>query len=152
MATGRIDVEAKQLDNPSILRGDSLMLRPKALDHVGLIVSDVDRSVRFYEALGLELVRRSEPGSGRSAAVLKVGDQEINMFCNPELIEATRNQPQKIDHLCLMMESATIDDLVGALREAGLGIVSGPVKRRDGAAVFLNDPDGVRVELQIRDT
>ena len=128
------------------------MLRPKALDHVGLIVSDVDRSVRFYEALGLELVRRSEPGSGRSAAVLKVGDQEINMFCNPELIEATRDQPQKIDHLCLMMESATIDDLVGALREAGLDIVRGPVKRRDGAAVFLNDPDGVRVELQIRDT
>jgi len=50
-----------------------------------------------------------------------------------------------------MMESATIDDLIGALREAGLDIVRGPVKRRDGAAVFLNDPDGVRVELQIRD-
>jgi methionine synthase II (cobalamin-independent) len=49
-----------------------------------------------------------------------------------------------------MMESATIDDVVEALREAGLDIVSGPVKRREGAAVFLNDPDGVRVELQVR--
>jgi hypothetical protein len=50
-----------------------------------------------------------------------------------------------------MMESATIDDVVGALREAGLDIAGGPVKRREGAAVFLNDPDGVRVELQVRD-
>jgi lactoylglutathione lyase len=129
------------------------MLRPKALDHVGLIVSDVDRSVRFYEALGLELLRRSEPGSGRSAAVLKVGEHgEINMFYNPELIEASRNQAQKIDHLCLMMESTTIDDVVEALHAAGLDIISGPIQRRDGAAVFVNDPDGVRVELQVKRT
>jgi hypothetical protein len=49
-----------------------------------------------------------------------------------------------------MMESATIEDLVAALREAALDIASGPRKRRDGAAVFLNDPNGVRVELRIR--
>jgi catechol 2,3-dioxygenase-like lactoylglutathione lyase family enzyme len=51
------------------------MLRPKALDHVGLIVTDMDRSLRFYQALGLELMRRSERGAG-SSAVLKVGAQE----------------------------------------------------------------------------
>jgi catechol 2,3-dioxygenase-like lactoylglutathione lyase family enzyme len=55
------------------------MLRPKALDHVGLIVTDLDRSLRFYKALGLELLRRSERCTG-SSAVLKVGAQEINVF------------------------------------------------------------------------
>jgi lactoylglutathione lyase len=124
------------------------MLRPKALDHVGLIVTDMDRSLRFYQALGLELLRRSERGTG-SSVVLKVGAQEINVFCDPDATD--RSGPQRIDHFCLMMESATIDDVVGALREAGLDIASGPVKRREGAAVFLNDPDGVRVELQVRD-
>jgi catechol 2,3-dioxygenase-like lactoylglutathione lyase family enzyme len=96
----------------------------------------------------LELLRRSERGTG-SSAVLKVGAQEINVFCNPD--SADRSGPQRIDHFCLMVESATIDDVVEALREAGLDIASGPVKRREGAAVFLNDPDGVRVELQVRD-
>jgi catechol 2,3-dioxygenase-like lactoylglutathione lyase family enzyme len=107
------------------------MLRPKALDHVGLIVTDLDRSLRFYKALGLELLRRSERCTG-SSAVLKVGAQEINVFCNSN--SADRSGPQRIDHFCLMMEGATIDDVVQALREAGLGIASGPVKRREGAA------------------
>jgi lactoylglutathione lyase len=120
------------------------MLRPKTLDHVGLIVTDMDRSLRFYQALGLELLRRSERGTG-SSAVLKVGAQEINVFCDPD--SADGSGPQRIDHFCLM-ESATIDDVVGALREARLDIASGPEKRREGAAVFLNDPDGVRVELR----
>jgi catechol 2,3-dioxygenase-like lactoylglutathione lyase family enzyme len=127
------------------------MLRPKALDHVGLTVSDMDRSLNFYVGLGLELLRRSEQGpDGASSAVLKVGDQEINVFCRPDFVPIHRDEPHGIDHFCLMMESATIDDLVEALRQAGIDIVSGPVKRRDGTALFVNDPDGARVELQIR--
>ncbi len=126
------------------------MLRPKALDHVGLIVSDMDRSVKFYQRLGLELLRRSEHGAeGASSAVLKVGDQEINLFCRPDFVSDHRDDPRGIDHFCLMMENVTIDDLVEALFQAGIHIVSGPVERRAGAALFVTDPDGARVELQI---
>jgi catechol 2,3-dioxygenase-like lactoylglutathione lyase family enzyme len=127
------------------------MLRPKALDHVGLSVSDMDRSLRFYRVLGLELLRRSGLGAGGASwAVLKVGDQEINVFCNSDIVPAHRDDPRGIDHFCLMMESATIEEIVAALRQAGIDIVSGPEKRRDGTAVFIHDPDGIRVELQIR--
>lgn len=128
------------------------MLRPKALDHVGLIVTDMDRSLRFYtEALGLELLRRSgQDAGGANSAVLNVGDQEINVFCRPDLMMACRDEPLRIDHFCLTMESATMDDVIRALRQATIDIVSGPVKRRDGTSVFVNDPDGVRVELLIK--
>jgi catechol 2,3-dioxygenase-like lactoylglutathione lyase family enzyme len=61
------------------------MLKPKALDHVGIIVTDMDRSLRFYtEGLGLELLRRQ--GDGRDGfAAIKAGSAELNVFCNPGL-------------------------------------------------------------------
>ena len=54
-----------------------------------------------------------------------------------------------MDHFCVRMEAASVDELMVDLRQAGLEIVSGPVKRRDGTSLFLSDPDGVRVELQL---
>jgi hypothetical protein len=36
------------------------------------------------------------------------------------------------------------------LGEAGNPIACGPIERRVGAAIFVSGPDGIRVELQIR--
>jgi glyoxylase I family protein len=129
------------------------MLRPKALDHVGLTVTDMDRSLRFYcEVLGLELLRRSAKGAnGAASAVLRVGSQEINVFSDAAFASARfGDAPPGIDHFCLEIESATIDDVVGALRQAGVEIAKGPVPRRDGIALFVGDPDGCRVELIVK--
>jgi catechol 2,3-dioxygenase-like lactoylglutathione lyase family enzyme len=120
------------------------MLRLKALDHVGILVADLDRSLRFYvDGLGMELMRRRE-----GAAVVKIGDQEINMFANPGL--PAGSEPQRIDHFCLTVDYADADALIAALHEAGIAIARGPIARRDGTAFFLRDPDGVQVELQIK--
>ena len=124
------------------------MLRPKALDHVGLIVTDMDRSLRFYTDLGLELLRRSDQRvGGGSSAVLKVGDQEINVFSGAEAASHQREGFQAIDHFCLAMENASIDDVLAGLRQVGIDVARGPIERRDGTSVFIGDPDGIRVEL-----
>ena len=128
------------------------MLRIKGLDHVGLLVTDLGQSLRFYvETLGLELLRRREGADGTSSAVVKVGDQEINLFCNPNFIPGT-NERHGIDHFCLMMESGTMNELVAALGEAGLEIAKEPTEWRDGGTVFLHDHDDIRVELSIRNS
>jgi len=125
------------------------MVRPKALDHVGLLVTDMDRSLRFYEALGLELLRRKGPNAeGVSSAVLRVGEQEINVFSDPAFVAAEKGE--RIHHFCLAMECAGIADLVAALRRAGIEIAKGPIERRDGTSLFVSDPDGVRVELIVK--
>ena len=126
------------------------MLRPKALDHVGLLVADMDRSLRFYQALGLTLLRRREGDGGASSAVLKVGEQELNVFCSPAIDAASGDGPRPLDHFCLEMDGAAVSDLVAALQEAGIEIARGPTQRREGFAVFLRDPDGVNVELQVK--
>jgi lactoylglutathione lyase len=125
------------------------MLRLKALDHVGLTVTDMDRSLRFYcDALGLELLRQTNRSGGVTSAVLRIGDQEINIFCDPQFVPDEKDGGHSlIDHFCLEVDSATIEDVVAELRQAGVEVAKGPVKRRDGTSLFVSDPDGCRVEL-----
>ena len=39
------------------------MLRPRNFEHIGIVATDFERSLRFYSALGLEVLRRR--GEGR---------------------------------------------------------------------------------------
>ena len=125
------------------------MLRPRALDHVGLKVTDMDRSLAFYcDGLGLKLLRRRDRAPGQATAVLAVGEQEMNLFSDPQFaVTAAGGDPPGLDHFCLEMEGASIDELMAALSRAGIAIAKPPVKRSDGVSLFVADPDGCRVEL-----
>ena len=127
------------------------MLRPKALDHVALTVSDMDKTLHFYhQLLGLELLRTSDPGAdGGRSAVLKVGGQELNVFSRPDFVSVANDNAVGMDHFCLNMDAASIDDVMADLRRAGVDTFRGPVERRDGTSVFVYDPDGVHVELRV---
>jgi catechol 2,3-dioxygenase-like lactoylglutathione lyase family enzyme len=62
------------------LAGD--MLRPKALDHVVLTVTDMDKTLHLYhQVLGLELLRTSGPNARRwtvgSSQGWGPGDQRV---------------------------------------------------------------------------
>jgi glyoxylase I family protein len=127
------------------------MLRPKALDHVGLKVTDMDKTLDFYQRLGLTLLRTSGPDAdGLRSAVIQVGSQELNVFSVPEFVSSGEENRVGMDHFCLSVDAASIDDVIADLRQAGIAVVRGPVERRDGAALFVHDPDGVRVELQLK--
>ena len=126
------------------------MLRPKALDHVALKVADLDKTLHFYQVLGLELLRTSGPNAdGVRSAVIKVGGQELNVFAHPGFIAIDTEHAVGMEHFCLNMEATSIDDLMADLRHAGVEIFRGPVEFRDGTSVFVSDPDGVHVELRL---
>ena len=126
------------------------MLQPKALNHVALTVADMDKTLHFYQLLGLELLRTSGPDAdGVRSAVLKVGEQEINVFHKAGLVAIDQEDRTGMHHFCVDMDAASVEDLIADLEQAGLKIFRGPVKRRDGISVFVYDPDGVRVELRI---
>lgn len=124
------------------------MPRLKNFEHIGIFASDIERSLRFYTDLGLDVVKRR--GEGRTAAAtLRMGAAEINMFCNPD--QGGADEAQRVHHFCLCMDAATIDDLCADLRDVGIAVTDGPVKRSDGVALFVRDPDGLRVELLVKD-
>ena len=127
------------------------MLRPKALNHVALTVADMDKTLHFYQLLGLEVLRTSGPGADgvRSAVLRVVGEQEINVFHKAGLTGIDQEDRTGMHHFCVDMEAASIDAVVADLQQAGLSIYRGPVERRDGTSVFVYDPDGVRVELRV---
>jgi len=129
------------------------MPRVTGLDHVGLLATDMDRTLAFYRALGLEVLRVSAPDSdGVRSAVIKVGGQELNVFSAPHNVAADRDQPVGVHHFCLNVAAGTIEQLLAELERAGLNPFRGPVERKSGTSLFLHDPDGIKVELRIPKT
>src|SRR5262245_23753555 len=102
------------------------MLRLKALDHVGLKVTNMDKTLDFYQRLGLTLLRTSGPNAdGLRSAVLQVGSQELNVFSLPEFASAGdggEENPVGMDHFCFLVDAASADDIVADLRRAGIDI------------------------------
>jgi len=127
------------------------MLHPKALDHLALKVTDMDKTLHFYhQVLGLELLRTSGPNAeGGRSAVLQAGGQKIDMFSRPDFVSADKDKPVGMDHLCLIMETASVEDLIAHLQQAKVEIFWGPVTRHSSTSVYVYDPDGVHVELRV---
>jgi len=127
------------------------MLHPKALDHLALKVTDMDKTLHFYhQVLGLELLRTSGPNAeGGRSAVLQAGGQKIDMFSRPDFVSADKDKPVGMDHLCLIMDTASVEDLITHLQQTEVEIFWGPVTRHSSTSVYVYDPDGVHVELRV---
>ncbi len=139
------------------------------LHHIGLTVSDLEQSVRFYrDLLGLTLVRRRTadadyvgrqtgfPGVRLEVASLRVNaGSPVSLELAQYLThgrpagELSTNQPGS-SHLCLQ-----VDDMHTAyedLRRRGVRFKTEPVAitagpNAGGFAVYLLDPDGYTIEL-----
>lgn len=127
------------------------MLQLKTLDHVGLKVRDLDKTLHFYQRLGLTVLRTKGPDSaGLRFAVLQVGRQELNVSCHPDYTSQGKDNAVGIDHFCIEVDATSIDEVVAGLKRVGIEIAGGPMERRDSTALILVDPDGVKVELQLK--
>ena len=136
--------------------------------HVGLQVEDLERSVAFYRVvLGFELVFQWNPQAAYirelvgypdadiHAAILRLPDSDMFL----ELLEYRNCERSRVDTRTANPGTAHVaffvDDLDALYEElASKGVASGsrPVTptigpNKGGRAVYLIDPDGIRVEL-----
>jgi catechol 2,3-dioxygenase-like lactoylglutathione lyase family enzyme len=136
--------------------------------HVGVTVSELERSVRFYtDGLGLEIAVRQTSAADYLAVTGHPGVEIATAFVEApgdgvriELQEYHRvgdhgtrepgTAPVGSSHICLR-----VDDVAAALERAesaGGSRVTDPVTidsgiNDGGAAVYLRDPDGYTIEL-----
>ena len=118
-----------------------------ALLHTCYRIGDIDRSVRFYEALGFEELRR-----------MPIRDEAINVFMglpgDGARLELTYNHGVTeydlgtgYNHIAISADD--LDATLARLAEDGIEPEKPPYSVREGGSriAFVRDPDGYRVEL-----
>lgn len=123
----------------------------RAIDHVTIIVKDIERSGDFYtQVLGMQPVPR--PDFGFSGAWFQAGKTQVHLILESEKAgTAGIGEFDGLDPSVGFHYAFAVDDCHAAaakLTELGLEIVVGPRERPDGVVqVYVYDPDGHLVEL-----
>ncbi len=104
------------------------------LNHVTVGVSDVERSVSFYETLGLEQIVSSYPSYARFAC--PDGDSTLSLLALAESVAATATTT-------VHFECDELDRTVAELKRKGLVFEQDPIDQPYlWREAILKDPDG----------
>ena len=121
---------------PRVGSAQPTALKAATLNHASLIVSDLDRSVAFYQRVFGMPVKSTQQGGVN----LAVGDAFLGIY------QGGANAMPHINHFCFGIRDFDPAATVAALEAQGLPAES---RTRDGVTqVYTADPDNLRVQLQ----
>ena len=115
----------------------------RAFQHVNTRSADVERTKEFYVRLGLRVGDR--PPFASRGYWLYLGDEPVL-----HLVQRPDGQPHhdgsgNVDHVAFA--ATDLDGTRRALRDAGLPFREALVPRDNTVQIFVQDPDGLTVEL-----
>lgn len=124
-----------------------MQLRPH---HIGIIVSDLDRSVAFYEALGFRTVLTipSDDGS-RTIAFMQLGEMQVELFWYAQTPRRIERGDKALGFVHFALQTADVDADLAELKAQGLipNDITPRVVPAGFKLAFIYDPDGVEIEL-----
>jgi lactoylglutathione lyase len=119
------------------------------LAHTALCVSDLDRAMEFYAALGLEETHRFTLDGVENVYLADggEGDGDIQLRYDPDRTTPIAPSRADVDHVAF-----TVDDVEAAYERsisAGAAPVLEPteIEAADAYAAFVEDPEGYTLEL-----
>lgn len=130
----------------------------KTIDHIGIIVNDIQKSVDFYTGmLGFSIATKIElPEIGMSVAFIEKNGGKIELMERkgkkvPKRSEAAKpklgeNPIPVNDHISFSVEN--IESTVNELKEKGVVFDLEPIRLEEGVKLtYFKDPNGVLIEL-----
>ena len=130
-------------------------LKINSLQHIGIPVTDINRSVSFYEKLGFENVMAATfdyNNDKGNVVMMKLNDIIFELYqMPPKELEEIRNRTNgHIDHIAFDVDN--IDTTFSVLKEAGFNVIEPqPVFLafwQKGCKYFnMTGPDGERLEF-----
>ena len=136
-------------------QGSNAAIRVRGINHVTLWVSDVKRSVDFYQGLfGMPVINRQ--GTVSAGLQIGAGPQHLG-------VSHAGSNPPAINHLCLGVDNFNVDRISGILAQHGMtkSDTGGPMRMhvrmrgpeaggaKEGTPeLYFGDPDGLEIQLQ----
>lgn len=124
----------------------------RTIDHVTLVVADLDRSRDFYVGL-LGMAEVIRPGFSFPGLWFQAGATQIHLILSHDqsgpagmITPPVKASPGRVMHFAIEVDNAR--EIVPWLTAQGVIVRGGPAARPDGCVqVFCVDPDGHVVEL-----
>ena len=134
------------------------------MDHVSVVVNDLDAAIAFFTELGLEVESRTTVGGewvdrinnleGIQVEIVMLhaaddsGKLELTKFHSPALTDAKPGPPNELGLRSVMFEVADIHDTIARLQQHG-GELIGEIVDYENVyrLAYVNGPDGAIVSL-----
>jgi len=138
------------------------------MDNVGIVVDDLEATIEFFRALGLELEGRGMVEGEWAGRVTGLGDQrveiammrtpdghgriELSRFLAPAVVEDHRNAPvNALGYLRVMFAVDDLDDTLVRLHKHGAEVVDEVVRYEDVYRLcYVRGPEGILIGLAER--
>jgi catechol 2,3-dioxygenase-like lactoylglutathione lyase family enzyme len=148
-----------------LLAQDRPTLTLRALNHIAIAVSDKVRSMEFYQGLFGWPINHTQGGTQGLNTGFSVGATGIRIGAGPQYITMSQGSTPGWGHFCVTVEGFDVDRITQVLDRHGVSRTptseSGPMRAwvrlrgpENGGApegtpeFYVNDPDGVRFQLQ----
>ncbi|MHB9131630.1 MAG: VOC family protein [Armatimonadota bacterium] len=120
------------------------------IDHVELIPSDVERTIRFYtDIFGFTIKSRFPVDAAPMVEViyLELNGSVVELLGVTNPAPAPEN-PWHVGYNALALTVDNMEQTVEFLKSKGVAIAWGPVNLGDSIRAEIRDPDGLTIELR----
>ena len=121
----------------------------KKIDHVEIVPSNPEKTIRFYEILGFNLKSRHKIDVRplKEVIYLELGGAIIEILNVEKLFASSREQWQ-VGYRGIAIEVENMDKAVNYLKTKGIVITWGPMDLGNSIRAEIKDPDNLAVELR----